>query len=246
MLIDDLITHGTSEPYRMFTSRAEYRLQLREDNADLRLTPVGRELGLVDDARWAAFSRTSAKPSARETARLRALWAAPNNALGRELEAHTGIALSARRSVLDLMKRPELGLRDADALPSLAPGVDDAAVAEQVEIGVQYAGYLERQHEEIERQRRHEDTRIPDGFDFVGVRGLSAELQEARRGAPGNRRPGATHPGHDAGGDLAAAGAPDPAPARCVGTKAVAAGFQQTNVCSSRPYFGADQRRLYW
>ncbi|WP_374474007.1 tRNA uridine-5-carboxymethylaminomethyl(34) synthesis enzyme MnmG [Arenimonas sp.] len=176
VLVDDLVTHGTTEPYRMFTSRAEYRLQLREDNADARLTPVGRELGLVDETRWSAFSR-KAEAVERERARLQAVWAAPGGVLARELEAATGVALSRECTALDLMKRPELDYAALVALPSLAPGVDDAAVAEQVEIGVKYSGYLERQREEIERQRRHEDTRIPDDFDYAGLPGLSAELQ---------------------------------------------------------------------
>ncbi len=177
VLIDDLITHGTNEPYRMFTSRAEYRLQLREDNADQRLTGVGRELGLVDDARWARFT---AKQEAveRETARLRALWATPNNALGRELEAVLGVAVSRETNALDLIKRPELDYARLMQVPALGPAVDDAKVSEQVEIGVKYAGYLDRQREEIERQQRNEATPIPQGFDFAGVHGLSAEVQQ--------------------------------------------------------------------
>ncbi|MFC5571185.1 tRNA uridine-5-carboxymethylaminomethyl(34) synthesis enzyme MnmG [Lysobacter yangpyeongensis] len=177
VLVDDLITHGTSEPYRMFTSRAEYRLQLREDNADLRLTPVGRELGLVDDVRWAAFD---AKREAveRENARLSAIWAAPNNALGREIETTLGFAITRETSARDLIKRPELDYAKLMAVPSLGPGVDDAAVAEQVEIGVKYSGYLDRQREEIERQQRHESTAIPAGFDYAAVRGLSAEVTQ--------------------------------------------------------------------
>jgi tRNA uridine 5-carboxymethylaminomethyl modification enzyme len=176
VLVDDLVTHGTTEPYRMFTSRAEYRLQLREDNADARLTPVGRELGLVDDVRWAAFSR-KAEAVETERARLQAIWAAPGGPLARELEAATGIVLAREATALDLMKRPELDYARLTALPSLQPAVADAAVAEQVEIGVKYSGYLERQHEEIERSRRNEGTRIPDGFDYAGIPGLSAELQ---------------------------------------------------------------------
>jgi tRNA uridine 5-carboxymethylaminomethyl modification enzyme len=176
VLIDDLVTHGTSEPYRMFTSRAEYRLQLREDNADARLTPAGRELGLVDDARWSAFA---AKQEAIEVerARLGALWAAPNNALGRELAEHAGVALTRECNVLELLRRPELDYDKLMALPSLGPGVADPRVAEQVEVGVRYAGYLERAREEIERQRRHEDARIPGDFEYAGIPGLSAELQ---------------------------------------------------------------------
>ena len=176
VLIDDLITHGTSEPYRMFTSRAEYRLQLREDNADARLTPIGREMGIVDEARWQAYSR-KAEAVAKENARLSAVWAAPNNPLGRELAQSTGIALSRECTALDLLKRPELDYAALMHVPGLGPGVDDAKVAEQVEIGVKYSGYLERQHDEIEKQRRHEDTGIPDGFEFAGISGLSAELQ---------------------------------------------------------------------
>ncbi len=177
VLVDDLITHGTTEPYRMFTSRAEYRLQLREDNADARLTPAGRALGLVDERRWAAFE---AKREAveRETARLRTLWATPGNALGREVEQVLGVAVSRETNVLDLIKRPELDYAKLASVPGIGPAVDDARVAEQVEIGVKYAGYLDRQREEIERQRRHEDTGIPVGFDYACVRGLSAEVQQ--------------------------------------------------------------------
>ena len=176
VLVDDLVTHGTTEPYRMFTSRAEYRLQLREDNADTRLTPIGRELGVVDDARWQAFARKADAVEA-ERGRLQALWAAPGGTLAAELLQHTGIALSREATALDLMKRPEIGYATLMQLPSLGPGVDDAAVAEQVEIGVKYSGYLVRQHEDIERSRRNEESRIPEGFDYTGIPGLSAELQ---------------------------------------------------------------------
>ena len=184
VLVDDLVTHGTSEPYRMFTSRAEYRLQLREDNADLRLTPVGRELGLVDDVRFAAFA---AKREAveRESARLASLWAAPNNALGRDVAATLGVEVSRETSARDLLKRPELDYATLMRVPTLGPGVADAAVAEQVEIGVKYSGYLDRQNEEIARARKHEGTRIPAEFDYVQVRGLSAEvLQKLERVRP--------------------------------------------------------------
>lgn len=177
VLVDDLITHGTNEPYRMFTSRAEYRLQLREDNADVRLTGLGRELGLVDDHRWSAF-QTKQAAVAQETARLRALWATPGNALGREVEATLGVAVSRETNVLDLIKRPELDYATLMQVPSLGPAVADAKVAEQVEIGVKYAGYLDRQRDEIERQQRHENTAITADFDYAGVRGLSAEVQQ--------------------------------------------------------------------
>lgn len=177
VLVDDLITHGTSEPYRMFTSRAEYRLQLREDNADLRLTPFGRELGLVDDARWDAFARKR-EAIERETARLGAIWAAPNNALGREIAQTLGVEVSRESSARDLLKRPELDYAKLMRVGALGPAVADAEVAEQVEIGVKYAGYLDRQRDEIERQQRNESTPIPDGFDYAAVRGLSAEVQQ--------------------------------------------------------------------
>ena len=177
VLVDDLITHGTKEPYRMFTSRAEYRLQLREDNADLRLTETGRALGLVDDTRWQRFD-AKRDAIAQETGRLRALWATPGNALGREVADTLGVQVSRETNVLDLIKRPELDYAKLVAVPSIGPGVDDAQVAEQVEIGVKYAGYLDRQRDEIERQQRNESTPIPVGFDFASVRGRSAEVQQ--------------------------------------------------------------------
>ncbi|GAA4856437.1 tRNA uridine-5-carboxymethylaminomethyl(34) synthesis enzyme MnmG [Luteimonas vadosa] len=177
VLIDDLVTQGTNEPYRMFTSRAEYRLQLREDNADLRLTQVGRELGLVDDARWDLFARKRDAVAA-ETARLGALWASPNNSAGREAAATLGIELSRENSALDLLRRPELDYARLTSLPAFAPAVEDAAVAEQVEIEAKYSGYLERQRAEIARQQRNEDTAIAQDFPYGAVHGLSAELRQ--------------------------------------------------------------------
>ncbi|GAA5001755.1 tRNA uridine-5-carboxymethylaminomethyl(34) synthesis enzyme MnmG [Pseudoluteimonas lycopersici] len=184
VLVDDLITQGTSEPYRMFTSRAEYRLQLREDNADARLTPVGRDLGLVDDARWENFSRKR-EAIAAETARLSALWAAPNNALGASIARHIGVEVSRETNAIDLLRRPELDYAKLMQVPELGPGVDNAKVAEQVEIETKYAGYLDRQREEIARARRHESAAIPVGFDYAQVPGLSAEvLQKLERVRP--------------------------------------------------------------
>ncbi len=177
VLIDDLITHGTNEPYRMFTSRAEYRLQLREDNADLRLTERGRALGLVDEARWERFARKRDAVAA-ETERLRGLWAAPNNATGREAVATLGIDLSRETHALDLLRRPGLDYAKLMTVPLLGPGVADAEVAEQVEIEAKYSGYLARQREEIARQQRHEHTAIPGDFDYAKVRGLSIEVQQ--------------------------------------------------------------------
>jgi tRNA uridine 5-carboxymethylaminomethyl modification enzyme len=175
VLIDDLVTNGTSEPYRMFTSRAEYRLQLREDNADLRLTERGHALGCVPGERFDAMRRKR-DAIEREDARLRELWATPSNALGRGVESALGITLSRETNARDLLRRPGVGYRELVALDGFGPGVADAAVAEQVEVAIKYSGYLERQQEEIERNRRHDDAPIPPAFDFDAVRGLSAEV----------------------------------------------------------------------
>ncbi len=177
VLVDDLITHGTTEPYRMFTSRAEYRLQLREDNADLRLTAIGHELGLIDDARFATLE-VKREAIANENARLGALWASPGNPLGRELETTLGVTLTREATALDLIRRPELDYAQLMTLPSLGPGVDDAKVAEQVETGAKYSGYLDRQRDQIARQQRHEEATIPGDFDYAVVRGLSTEVQQ--------------------------------------------------------------------
>jgi tRNA uridine 5-carboxymethylaminomethyl modification enzyme len=184
VLIDDLTTNGTIEPYRMFTSRAEYRLHLREDNADLRLTPHGYARGIVSEER---FRRFEAKRDAaeRETARLRGIWAAPTNALGAAIERSLGIAVSRETHALDLLRRPELNYVTLTGVPELGPPVDDAEVATQVEVQAKYSGYLDRQRDEIERQRRHEATAIPEGFDYDRVRGLSAEvLLKLKRALP--------------------------------------------------------------
>ena len=175
VLIDDLITNGTTEPYRMFTSRAEYRLQLREDNADTRLTERGHELGCVDETRWAAHACKRDAVDA-ERARLRRIFAAPNNALGAEIAATLGITLTRESSAEELLRRPGLGYAQLMQVATLAPGVDDPAVAGQVEVSIKYAGYLDRQQDEISRQRRHEEHVIPPAFDYAEVRGLSAEV----------------------------------------------------------------------
>lgn len=175
VLIDDLTTNGTLEPYRMFTSRAEYRLQLREDNADLRLTQKGFELGVVPQARFDAM-RVRRDAVQREAARLGGLWAAPANALGAALQARRGITLTHEASALDLLRRPELDYATLTAVDGFGPAVARADVAAQVEVQAKYAGYLARQREEIERQQRHEAMPIPDGFDYDRVRGLSAEV----------------------------------------------------------------------
>ena len=175
VLIDDLVTNGTTEPYRMFTSRAEYRLHLREDNADLRLTERGHALGCVDDARRDATLRKRDAVE-RETERLRGLWATPTNALGRAVDATLGFAPSRETHALDLLRRPEVRYADLARVDGIGPGVDDACVVEQIEVQAKYAGYLDRQRDEIDRQRRNEDTAIPSRFDFANVRGLSSEV----------------------------------------------------------------------
>ena len=177
VMIDDLVTRGTQEPYRMFTSRAEYRLQLREDNADLRLTEIGRELGLVDDARWAAFCR---KRDAIETerARLNDIWVTPGGAHAMALEKQHGVKLSRESRALDLLRRPEMDYRKLVSVEGIGPGAEDPLVSEQLEIQVRYSGYLGRQQEDIERRRRHEGMPIPEDFEYGRVRGLSSEVRE--------------------------------------------------------------------
>lgn len=175
VLIDDLTTNGTIEPYRMFTSRAEYRLHLREDNADQRLTAIGHELGCVTAERYEQVRRKQ-DAVAREQSRLRALWVTPGNALGRAFESRTGIGVTRDSSALDLLRRPELDYAILNSVQGIGPGVDEPEIAEQVEIACKYEGYLERQREEIERSRRHEATAIPVQFNYDEVRGLSAEV----------------------------------------------------------------------
>ncbi len=176
VLVDDLITHGTTEPYRMFTSRAEYRLQLREDNADARLTPVAQAMGIIDEHRWQAFSRKM-EAIETESARLQALWVVPGNALANALEQNAGITLSRESTALELMKRPEINYRLLTEIPAFGPAHAQQAVAEQVEISVKYAGYLTRQNDDIAKQKKSEATVFPEDFVFDGIPGLSKELQ---------------------------------------------------------------------
>ncbi len=177
VMIDDLVTQGTLEPYRMFTSRAEYRLQLREDNADLRLTEKGRELGLVDDDRWQIFCEKR-EGIAIERQRLHDIWVTPVNEPGRSLESIHGIVINKESRALDLLRRPDMDYGKLVALDGVGPGVSEPLVAEQLEIQVRYAGYLGRQQQDIERRLRHESTAIERGFDYGSVRGLSAEVRE--------------------------------------------------------------------
>ncbi|OTG82665.1 tRNA uridine-5-carboxymethylaminomethyl(34) synthesis enzyme MnmG [Acinetobacter sp. ANC 5054] len=172
VLVDDLITLGTKEPYRMFTSRAEYRLMLREDNADQRLTAIGREMGLVDDARWDSFCQ---KMEAVETekGRLQHLWAAPNNPLGKKFVEMTGDDLSKETNAIDLLKRPNINFSQ---IAELTGSEVSAFVGEQIEIAVKYAGYINRQQEDVAQMKRLEDTRIPEDFNYDVVSGLSREI----------------------------------------------------------------------
>ncbi len=173
VLVDDLITLGTSEPYRMFTSRAEYRLILREDNADLRLTEKGRELGLVDDKRWAAFSKKRESIESERT-RLDKTWIQPTSEQAKIANKYLEHPLNREYSLSDLLKRPELDYPKIAEIGDQA--IDDNSVAEQIEIQVKYEGYITRQQEEIERLKRHENTLLPIDFDYDNIPGLSNEL----------------------------------------------------------------------
>lgn len=172
VLVDDLITNGTKEPYRMFTSRAEYRLLLREDNADQRLTEIGRKFGLVDEARWQRYNEKM-ESIERETERLKGLWASPNNALGQAFTSKTNEVLSKENNMLDLLKRPNITFQDIAEISQ--SNVSDE-VGEQIEIGVKYAGYIDRQRDEIEQMKRLENTPLPADFDYASVSGLSNEI----------------------------------------------------------------------
>jgi tRNA uridine 5-carboxymethylaminomethyl modification enzyme len=177
VLVDDLVTRGVTEPYRMFTSRAEYRLQLREDNADMRLTEAGRKLGLVDDRRWSAFSEKR-EAVARETARLKATWAHPAQLALEDQERVLGQPIEREYSYFELLRRPEVGYHSLMSLPNSGEAVTDPAVAEQVAIAAKYAGYIERQQDEVARQLAQESLALPAEFDYAQVTGLSKEAQQ--------------------------------------------------------------------
>jgi tRNA uridine 5-carboxymethylaminomethyl modification enzyme len=177
VLIDDLITSGTKEPYRMFTSRAEYRLTLREDNADFRLTPKGRELGLVDDERFSRFNQKMEKIS-EETQRLKTQFVQPNTPQSLIIDAVCSNPIVREYALIDLLKRPELSYSSLMNIEGIGPGITDTEAAEQIEISVRYAGYIDRQALEIERHRQHETTLIPDNFDYDEVKSLSNEVRQ--------------------------------------------------------------------
>ena len=177
VLVDDLVTRGVSEPYRMFTSRAEFRLSLREDNADLRLTETGRTLGLVDDARWAAFTRKRDAID-REAIRLKGIWINPNTVDNALAVRTLGVKIEREYSLMDLLRRPEVSYHKLFELPGAGVPVDDPVVAEQVEIHAKYAGYIVRQGDEIAQRSASNELRLPAGLDYTEVRGLSKEVQQ--------------------------------------------------------------------
>ncbi|MEJ2345467.1 MAG: tRNA uridine-5-carboxymethylaminomethyl(34) synthesis enzyme MnmG [Gammaproteobacteria bacterium] len=177
VLIDDLITRGTTEPYRMFTSRAEYRLLLREDNADLRLTEIGRDLGLVDDHRWQAFS-SKREAVERERRRLHDTWLRPGPETAAAAEAVLGQPLAKEVRLLELLRRPGVTYEAVLSLPGAGEPVADPKVAEQVEVQAKYAGYIARQRDDIARQQRNDALPLPDAIDYDQVRGLSSEVRQ--------------------------------------------------------------------
>ncbi|CDG85863.1 tRNA uridine 5-carboxymethylaminomethyl modification enzyme GidA [Janthinobacterium agaricidamnosum NBRC 102515 = DSM 9628] len=183
VLVDDLITQGVQEPYRMFTSRAEYRLSLREDNADMRLTEIGRALGCVGDAQWQSFEKKR-EAVALELERLRSTWVNPRILAAAESERIVGQAIEREYSLADLLRRPNvaydtlMSMTGIEGQPLAGPGVDDAAVREQVEIQLKYAGYIERQSKEIERHEHYENLALPQGFNYLDISALSVEVRQ--------------------------------------------------------------------
>lgn len=177
VMVDDLITQGVLEPYRMFTSRAEYRLQLREDNADLRLTETGRKLGIVDDARWQSFEKKR-EAIALEQQRLRSTWLNPRVLPKEDAERVLGKNIEHEYSLHELLLRPDVNYQTLMTLPGAGEAVDDPKVSEQVEIQAKYQGYIDRQHAEIKGGEQNETLRLPPDLDYREVRGLSIEVQQ--------------------------------------------------------------------
>jgi tRNA uridine 5-carboxymethylaminomethyl modification enzyme len=192
VLVDDLVTKGVTEPYRMFTSRAEFRLQLREDNADLRLTETGRTLGLVDDGRWDAFNRKRDAVS-RETSRLNSTWVRPASVPAADAERLLGKALEHEYRLADLLRRPGIGfdaVAQVDAIAQAGAAVSREtlqaelgcsladAVIEQVQVSIKYSGYIDKQNEEVQRAAGQEETRLPPDLDYADVTALSFEVRQ--------------------------------------------------------------------
>lgn len=183
VLVDDLTTQGVAEPYRMFTSRAEYRLSLREDNADMRLTEIGRKLGIVGDAQWAAFE-TKRESIARELERLRSTWVNPRILAAAESERVVGQAIEREYNLADLLRRPGVAydtlmtMTGAEGQPLAGPGVEDPAVKEQVEIQLKYAGYIDRQAREVERHDHYENLKLPENLNYLEIQALSIEVRQ--------------------------------------------------------------------
>lgn len=177
VLVDDLITAGTQEPYRMFTSRAEYRLLLREDNADARLTKIGRELGLVDDKRWAHYCDKMEKVE-QEVARLKSTWVQPKTEQCIELEKQLNTPLTHEYNAYELLRRPEMDYASLMSVNGLGPAINHAQAAEQVEIQAKYAGYIDRQADEIAKLIKHENQALPIEFDYTSIKGLSNEVRQ--------------------------------------------------------------------
>ena len=177
VLVDDLITRGVSEPYRMFTSRAEYRLMLREDNADLRLTQIGRDLGLVDGARCDAFGRKR-DAIARETERLKSTWVNPRTLSRETAERVLGQPIERAYTLHELLRRPNVSYRSLSVIGTTGDQVDDHLVQEQVEIQAKYEGYISRQRQEVARREAQESTTLPAELDYAEVRGLSIEARQ--------------------------------------------------------------------
>ncbi len=186
VLVDDLITMGTNEPYRMFTSRAEYRLMLREDNADQRLTPVAREMGLIDDARWAAY-QTKLESLEKEVARLKETWIFPSHPEAKKAETLMELPLSKEQTLFDLLKRPKVLYSALSELTLFGEGVDDRGVIDQIEIEAKYSGYIDRQMQQIAKIKRSESVEIPSNLDLESISGLSNEVkQKIREYKPAN------------------------------------------------------------
>ena len=175
VLMDDLCTLGTNEPYRMFTSRAEYRLLLREDNADIRLTPIGRKLGIVDDERW-AFFENKLEQIELEKQRLNNYWVGPGNAIANKLNKVINSPINKEQTLLEILRRPEMTFNKLMETSELQPIATNEQAAQQVEIQVKYQGYIDHQKDDIDKQLKNENTYLPLNFDYNNIPGLSKEV----------------------------------------------------------------------